>query len=216
MFDLGKFSWDTLIAIAALALSIWNAFVHWNDKQPRVFLSNLFIEFFTNQTMEQVYVRLDMDIAALSSEPLPLSRAAVSMDREQWYDCESCSPRPNKLVHYGEHACTRNQSISDFFAPPIRFPATLAPSEARHMTLWLHLPYSSTLHNSLVAALAFDPEQISALSSSSYRCKKSLQFPLSNDAPKDSPHLWVHLLVGNRIVLAEVAVDKRCQMPLLM
>lgn len=216
MFDLGSFEWSELIAISALALSLWNAFARWNDKQPRVFLSNLYVEFFPNLITSQVYTRLDMDIASLSSEPLPLSHAAVSMDREQWFECISCSPRPDKLAHYGTHACNRNQSISEFFAPPIRFPATLGPSEIRHMTLWVHHPYSNALHNSLAEGLSFDSERASALSSSAYKCGMPLQPHSPNDGSSSRPRLWVRLWVGNRIVLAEVAIDKRCQIPLPM
>ena len=216
MFDLGPMEWGDLIAIAALALSLWNAFTHWNDKQPRMFLSNLYVETFINHTAEQVYIRLDMDIAALSSEPIPLARAAVSMDKEQWYDCASCSPRPDKLVHYGMHACTQNQCISDLFAPPIRFPATLAPAEARHMTLWLHLPCNSALHNTLQEALAFDPVHASALSSTQCTGQTPVQSHMNFADSIAQPHLWVRLWVGNHIVLAEVAIDKRCSMPPLL
>lgn len=216
MLNLGSIEWSDLIAIAALALSLWNTFTHWNDKRPRVFLSNLFVDTFVNHSMKTVYIRLDMDIAALSSEPIPLSRAAVSMDKEQWFDCSTCSPKPNKLMHYGEHACSQNQSISDLFAPSIKFPTTLSPSSAQHMTLWLHLPCNSELHNSLVAALAFDPERFSVSANTRYRCEMSGRSLLHTDDSMPQPRLWVRLWAGKRIVLAEVAVDKRCCVPPLM
>lgn len=214
MFDLGSFEWSELIAISALALSLWNAFARWNDKQPRVFLSNLFVETFVNQTMRNVYIRLDMDIAALSSEPIPLSRASVSMDKEQWYDCTSRFPKPDKLMHYGTHACNRNQNISDLFVQPIRFPATLSPSSAQHMTLWLHLPCNSGLHNSLMEALVLDPERSSVSASTQYRYRTLIRSLRRTDDSMPQPHLWVRLWVGNRIVLAETAIDKRCWIPL--
>lgn len=133
------FDLSLLVSVCALALSIWNAVERHIEKQPRIFVSDANVAFFNHTTMKTTYVRFDLTLNSMSTEPIPISRASISMDTMQSCDCMYRSPTPHTLVMCSGHADSRNQELDDFFGPGIRLPATLSPSSAQHICLWLSL-----------------------------------------------------------------------------
>ena len=152
------------ISLCSLGISLFTAFEHWNDKQPRLFISDTNVELFHHKTMEDTYVRFDLTLNALSSQPIPVSHASISMGTAQRYDCALHSPTPGILDGCTGHALDRNQKLNDFFGPSVRFPTTLPPSSAQHICLWLRLPNKSELLRNLEEAL-FSPMESEAVSS---------------------------------------------------
>lgn len=149
-----RFDLSLIISACALALSVWNAVERHVEKQPRIFVSDANVSFFNHSTMKTTYVRFDLTINSLSSEPIPISRASISMDTMQSCDCMYRSPTPHTLVMCSGHADSRNQELDDFFGPGIRLPATLSPLSAQHICLWLCLPDDHELLCALQEAAA--------------------------------------------------------------
>lgn len=207
-----EFDWSLLISFVSLGLSLWNTFERWNDKQLRIFLSDLGLHAFNKEGGQLSDIRIDLTITALSELPIPISGAAISLDKERWFDCSTIPPSPNRRsVTYSEAENSRYRKVENFFGPSIRFPATLSPSSAQHICLWFSLPFEDELLSSLMVLSCSDrddtelgillPEESSNpctdKSSHAYRCAKE-------------GYLYVEFRSGNQILSSSVRIDSRC------
>lgn len=218
-FHFEVFDTGNLIAVASLILSVWNLFARWRDKQPRIFVSDVNVEFFENRTMQEAFVRFDLTLNVLSEQPLPISRASVSMGKAKSCDCMYRSPTPSSLDRCNEHASDRNRKLNDFFGQDIRFPTTLSPSSAQHICLWLSLPADHELLRSLQEA-AFSPI-VEAETSTWSKCHRILPLPRNDHGLNDEQNsLQKHCISflfqsGNRTITASSLIDIRSSLALL-
>lgn len=207
--------WSILISAIALAVSLWNTIERWISKQPHIFISNVFVEIFNHQTLPESYVRLDLTLNTLSSEPIPLSQASVSMGRAQPCSCMLRSPTLNVLDHCIGSACKRNRQLDSLFACETKFPTTLPPSSVHHICLWLHLHEQDELLYLLQQALAADLTA-SAEPSTGHTGQSLSSFPHSGSTLASAQTHQVQFLFqsGNRTLAASFPVDMRCCAPL--
>lgn len=211
--DTSSWDWPLFISACALIISLWNAFEHWKDKQPSLFISDVNVEIFTNNNTRKAFVRLDLILNVLSSQPIPVSCASVSMGKAQPCPCSHRSPTPHTLDYCTEPALDRSRKLDDFFGPSVRFPTTLPPSSAQHICLWLSLPAESELLNNLLAA-SCAPIECQAESSTARRSHSS---PASNhpEACADDIRrlrertLVVYFQSGNRTLAASALISTR-------
>lgn len=209
-----EFDWSFFFSASALAVSLWNIFERWNDKQPRLFISDISVEMFHHKTLGDTYFRFDLTLNSLSNLPVPISRASVSMGKAQPCDCALHSPTPGNLDSCIGQALDRNRRLDGFFGPSVRFPATLPPSSAQHICLWLTLPSDSELRHSLEEALS-SPMEFEASSSIARKPRISLASPDQNSELRVLPKHGISFLFrsGNCTLTAHALIDIRSLAP---
>lgn len=205
--------WSLFISAAALLLSLWNTIERWIDKQPSLFVSDVNLEVFTNDRIKKAFIRIDLTLNVLSSRPIPVSGASVSMGKAPPCICSQHSPTPHTLDYCSVRALDRNRKLDDFFGPSIRFPATLPPSSAQHICLWLSLPADSELLCTLLEA-SCSPMESAAASSTGHRFRNpraSLQYEEHTDELRTlRDHSLVFLFrSGNCTLAASALIDMR-------
>ena len=194
--------WSLVISACALALSVWNTFARWNDKQPRIFISDAYILLFGTSSFSNANIRIDLTINAMSSEPTPISHIDVSMDTRRWFCCSCCPPTPGKKKSHTEADNIQYQRADAFFGSSIRLPATLPPSSAQHICLWLTLPVEDELLSSLKEASVRNADQ------------EESSMPYTNQTHPSSlceapDCLYVRMRSGNQILSSTVPIDSR-------
>ena len=214
-----EFDWSLLISFVSLCVSIWTAAEVWLDKQPRLFVTDVNAEIFTNFAMSEAYIRLDLTLNVQSARPLPIYRASVSMGKGKLYACTHRSPTPRTLEQCNAHAQRSNQKLEAFFGPGIKLPATLPPSSAQHICLWLTLPIGSEFLRNLQAALAA-PEESQDPSSTESKCRSSESSPHLEEEHSCAHTFETHQLFflfrsGEHTLLSSVLIDSSSSVLLL-